>query len=64
MARIHDRLAENGLQFAVSLHQMHEDLTDLASSMDRSRKNWKQVGMSAEKKVHDAEQLMEKVSAT
>ncbi len=62
MARIHDHLSDNGLQFAHSLSKMHDDLAELASNIDRGRKHWKQVGLSAEKKVHDAELLMEKVS--
>jgi len=58
--RIHDRIADNGLSFAGSLHQMNEDLLELAGAMERGRKHWKQTGLSAEKRVHDAELLMEK----
>ena len=61
--RIHDRIADNGLQFASSLHQMHEDLHDLASNTERGRKLWKQNGLTAEKRVQDAESLMEKAKA-
>lgn len=53
-------MADNGMEFARSLHQMHEDLTDLANNMDRSRKHWKQEGLSNEKRVKDAESAMEK----
>ncbi|KAL8953967.1 MAG: hypothetical protein Q9222_000177 [Ikaeria aurantiellina] len=60
---IHDRLADNGAQFALSLHQMHEDLHDLASNMERGRKQWKQTGLNAEKRVQDSEALMEKARA-
>lgn len=60
---IHDRMADNGVQFAYSLHQMHEDLHDLATNMERGRKHWKQIGMSAEKRVQDAESMMEKAKA-
>ncbi|KAL8708277.1 MAG: hypothetical protein Q9220_006854 [cf. Caloplaca sp. 1 TL-2023] len=60
---IHDRLADNGAQFALSLHQMHEDLHDLASNMERGRKQWKQTGLNAEKRVQDSEALMEKAKA-
>ncbi|KAL8699343.1 MAG: hypothetical protein Q9201_006055 [Fulgogasparrea decipioides] len=60
---IHDRLADNGVQFALSLHQMHEDLHDLASNVERGRKQWKQTGLSAEKRVQDSEALMEKAKA-
>jgi len=60
VTNLHERMADNGLQFALNLHQMHEDLTQLAYEMERGRKNWKQVGLSAEGKVQDAERQMEK----
>ncbi len=61
--RIHDSMADNGVQFALSLHQMHEDLHDLATNMERGRKLWKQNGLTAEKRVQDSESLMEKAKA-
>lgn len=61
--RIHDRMADNGVQFALSLHQMHEDLHDLAANMERGRKHWKQNGLSAEKRVQDSESMMEKAKS-
>lgn len=61
--RIHDRMADNGVQFALSLHQMHEDLHDLAANIERGRKQWKQNGLSAEKRVQDAESMMEKAKS-
>lgn len=61
--RIHDRMADNGIQFALSLHQMHEDLHDLAANIERGRKQWKQNGLSAEKRVQDAESMMEKAKS-
>ncbi|KAI4165185.1 MAG: hypothetical protein LQ342_001053 [Letrouitia transgressa] len=60
---IHDRIADNGTKFALSLHQMHEDLHDLASNTERGRKQWKQTGLTAEKRVQDSEALMEKAKA-
>lgn len=56
-------MADNGVQFALSLHQMHEDLQDLAGIMERGRKHWKQNGLSAEKRVQDLESMMEKAKA-
>ena len=56
-------MADNGIQFALSLHQMHEDLQDLATNMERGRKQWKQNGLSAEKRVQDSETLMDKAKA-
>jgi len=56
-------MADHGLQFAVSLQQMAEDLQELATNIERGRKYWKQAGLSAEKKVQDAENLAEKAKA-
>ncbi|GAB7353488.1 hypothetical protein MBLNU459_g3939t1 [Dothideomycetes sp. NU459] len=61
--RLHERLADNGMQFALSLHQMHEDLNDLSTNMERGRKNWKHEGLNAEKRATDAESMMEKAKA-
>jgi hypothetical protein len=58
--RLHDRIADNGMQFALSLHQMHEDLTELSLNMERGRKHWKHEGLSAEKRATDAEAAMDK----
>lgn len=55
MLTIHDRMAENGLQFASSLHTMHDDLMELASIAERNRKTWKVNGLSAEQRVADIE---------
>ena len=63
ITRIHDRMADNGIQFALSLHQMHEDLQELAREKDAGRKHWKQQGLSAEKRVADAEAAMDKAKA-
>lgn len=56
-------MADNGIQFALSLHQMHEDLQDLSTNMERGRKQWKANGLSAEKRVQDSEALMDKAKA-
>jgi hypothetical protein len=61
MTGLHDRLAENGIEFARALHQMYDDLTEMANNMERGRKQWKQFGLSSERKAHDAEQMVEKV---
>ena len=42
---------------------MHEDLQELASERERERKKWKQLGVSAEKRVQDAELAMEKAKS-
>ncbi|EFY93152.1 beta-chimaerin [Metarhizium acridum CQMa 102] len=63
MVFIHDRMAENGSQFAASLHQMHEDLLELVANGERGRKMWKANGLAAEQKVADLEQVMRKSKA-
>ena len=61
--RVHERVAENGMQFALALHQMHEDLDQLAANIERGRKTWKHEGLSAEKRVQDSESAMTKAKA-
>ncbi|KAG0637385.1 Rho GTPase activation protein [Tuber brumale] len=58
--QIHERIAENGIQFSLALHQMHEDLTELSNNMERGRKHWKQIGSTVEKKLHEAELVVDK----
>ncbi|KAL5113821.1 Rho GTPase-activating protein [Pleosporales sp. CAS-2024a] len=58
-----ERIADNGTQFGLALHAMHENLLQLASKMDGSRKTWKQQGLAAENKVQDAERLADKAKA-
>lgn len=63
LLRVHDRMADNGMQFALSLHQMHEDLDVLSANMERGRKQWKHEGLDAEKRAADAEGAMQKAKA-
>lgn len=58
-----ERIADNGTQFGLALHAMHENLAQMAARMDASRKQWKQQGLQAEKKAQDAEALVEKAQA-
>ncbi|KAI1392387.1 RhoGAP-domain-containing protein [Hypoxylon trugodes] len=60
MLMIHDRMAENGIQFALSLHQMHEDLLEVAAVAEKHRKGWKQNGLAAEQRLADLENAMRK----
>jgi len=60
---LHERMADHGLQFAVSLQQMADDLHELSTNIERGRKQWKQTGLAAEKKVNDAESQAEKAKA-
>lgn len=61
--RVHERMADNGMQFALSLHQMHEDLNELSNNMERGRKQWKHDGLDAEKRASDAEAAMHKAKS-
>nr|AQP26313.1 GTPase [Stagonosporopsis citrulli]AQQ80189.1 rho-GTPase activating protein [Stagonosporopsis citrulli] len=58
-----ERIADNGTQFGLALHAMHENLLQLANKMDSNRKTLKQTGLAAEGKVQDAEKLVEKAKA-
>lgn len=58
--RVHDRMAENSLQFSLNLHQMSTDLNQHAEEIDKQRKHWKQVGLNAEKQASDAEAALDK----
>ena len=60
LCRIHDRMADHGLQFVASCSSMYEELQDLAATTDRGRKHWKAAGLAAEKRVQDSESAMEK----
>ncbi|KAL1843274.1 hypothetical protein VTJ49DRAFT_2383 [Mycothermus thermophilus] len=63
MMLVHERMADNGLQFAMSLHQMAEDLAELVAIADKSRKGWKQSGLAAEQRVAELEAAMRKSKA-
>ncbi|OHW97841.1 rho GTPase activator protein [Colletotrichum incanum] len=63
MMYIHERMAENGSQFAQSLQQMHDDLLELAAVAERSRKGWKANGLAAEHRVAELEAAMRKSKA-
>lgn len=60
ISRIQERMADNGIQFALSLHQMHEDLQELAADKELGRKEWKHKGLLWEKRVVDAQTAMDK----
>ncbi|KAK4250884.1 hypothetical protein C7999DRAFT_11286 [Corynascus novoguineensis] len=60
MMVVHERMADNGIQFAMSLQSMAEDLTELALMADKSRKGWKASGLAAEQRVADLEAAMRK----
>lgn len=56
-------MSEHGYQFAHILHQMSDELNELASSSEKGRKQWKTTGMTAEKRAIDAAIAAEKASA-
>lgn len=53
-------MSDHGLQFATSLHQMSDDLQEMASNIERGRKHWKHTGLSSEQRLQDAEAAMGK----
>jgi Rho GTPase-activating protein RGD1 len=63
MLSIHDRMAENGTQFALSLHQMHEDLLEVAAVAEKHRKGWKQTSSETEQRLAALENAMRKSKA-
>lgn len=63
VTHIHERMADNGVQFAISLQQMHEDLLEMAANIERGRKHWKASGLAAEQRVADIEAAMRKSKA-
>src|SRR3569833_1677988 len=63
MMEIHEKMANNGYQFSMSLHQMHEDLLELAAIAEKNRKGWKQNGLAAEQRVAKFEAAMKKSKA-
>lgn len=56
-------MAEHGLQFSSTLHIMAEELYELAANTDKTRKHWKQTGLSAEKRVEDAKNAVTKAES-
>ena len=58
---IHERIADHEMEFTMNLHQMHDDLMELAADIERGRKQWKLAGLVLEKKVHDSLLSLEKV---
>ena len=60
---IHERIADNGAQFATSLQQMHDDILEMVANVERSRKQWKASGLAAEQRVADTEAAMRKSKA-
>lgn len=63
MVHIHERMADNGIQFAATLLQMNEELLEAAGNAERNRKVWKANGLAAEQKVIDLEAAMRKSKA-
>ncbi|KAH9889251.1 hypothetical protein F4778DRAFT_754599 [Xylariomycetidae sp. FL2044] len=63
MLTIHDGMAENGTKYALSLHQMHEDLLEVVAVADKHRKGWKQNGLAAEQRLIDIENAVRKSKA-
>jgi len=63
MMMIHERMADNGQQFSISLSTMHDDLWELTLASERIRKHWKTNGLASEQRVSDAENALRKSKA-
>jgi len=63
MTTLQERIADNHNNFALSLHQMYEDLNELGNHIDRGRRDWKSRGLAAEAKVTSAEAAAEKAQS-
>ena len=60
MTTLHDRMSKHGLDFALTLQEMSDDLQELAANAERQRKQWKQTGLSAETRARDSVGAMQK----
>ncbi|KAJ2895164.1 uncharacterized protein MKZ38_006852 [Zalerion maritima] len=60
---IHERMCDNSLQFSASLHHMQEDLIEMAAIAEKSRKGWKQNGLTAEQRIQELDAMMRKSKA-
>lgn len=60
ITKIEEVMIENGLKFSGSLHQMHDDLYECISNVDKARKMWKSNGLTAEQRHVDTESAMYK----
>lgn len=58
--KINDRLAENNIHFASTLHSMADELREMSENAEKGRKHWKHNAMDAEKRVADAENAQQK----
>lgn len=56
-------MSDHELLFAMSLHQMSDDLQEMASNIERGRKQWKHTGLSSEQRLQDAETAMAKAKS-
>ncbi|RPA86104.1 RhoGAP-domain-containing protein [Ascobolus immersus RN42] len=59
----HVQLAENGYQFSRKLLQVYENLTDLATSIDKKRRDLKMVSLTNEKKLQTSEAAVKSARA-
>ena len=57
---LHDRMSKHGLDFALTLQEMSDDLQELAANAERQRKQWKQTGLAAETRARDSVGAMQK----
>lgn len=63
MVKMNDRMADVGNTYVAALHVMHDELSELAKSVEKSRKNIKETCLRNEKNVSEAESMAEKAKA-
>lgn len=63
IVRINERLCDVGNSYVAALHIMHDELTELAKNVEKSRKSIKEVCVRNEKNAVDAEQAVEKAQS-
>lgn len=63
MVKMNERMADVGNTYVAALHTMHDELSELAKSVEKSRKNIKESCLRNEKNTSEAEQLAEKAKA-
>ncbi|KAF2397371.1 RhoGAP-domain-containing protein [Trichodelitschia bisporula] len=63
IAVLHDRMTDHETQFSLNVFQVHDDLNALAADMEKGRKHWKSLGISAEAKSAEAEAQLRKAKS-
>ncbi|CAN6637704.1 RHO GTPase-activating protein Rgd1p [Trichomonascus vanleenenianus] len=63
IVRCNERVADVGNTYVAALHKMHDELSELARTVEKSRKSTKEAALRHEKNLTDAEQAAEKAKS-